>query len=230
MGIVRMGPPEELVLLIKSNAKVSTFIETGTYQGDTTIWAAKHFEKVVTIERSRALFELVSEKYEHVENAKFLFGDSRSILGVILSEIREPAILWLDAHWCSGDSYGEHDQCPIIEEIGAIVATGMDHSILIDDARLFLSPPPLPNLIEQWPSIDQITRALQAGGASYYITVFEDVVIAVPIKIKAVVAGYLQEQNTRAWQERGIALSKKEASMPNVRLVIRKIRNKLCVG
>ena len=114
MGIVRMGPPEELVLLIKSNLNVSTFIETGTYQGVTTIWAAEHFEKVITVEQSKVLFERVSEKYKDVANAKFLFGNSKNVLRTILPEIREPTIFWLDAHWCSFDSYGENDQCPII--------------------------------------------------------------------------------------------------------------------
>jgi hypothetical protein len=159
-----------------------------------------------------------------------LFGNSKNVLGTILSEYREPAILWLDAHWCSLDSYGENDQCPIIEELNAILATGVDHCILIDDARLFLSPPPLPNIIEQWPSIDEIIKTIQAGRSSYYIVVFEDVIVAVPNQIKVVVAEFLQQQNTKAWQERGIALSKKDSPFPDARVVISKIRNKLHIG
>lgn len=38
MGIVRMGPPEELVLLLKRDLNVSTFVETGTFKCGTAVW------------------------------------------------------------------------------------------------------------------------------------------------------------------------------------------------
>lgn len=203
MGIVRMGPPDELVLILKRTLNLSTFIETGTFKGDTAVWASKHFSKVLTIEYSRKLFDEVADKYRHIQNIEFLFGDSRMVLSHILAGIREPVLFWIDAHWCGMDSYGENDQCPIIEELGIIRAAGVDHCILIDDARLFLSPPPLPNLIEWWPTIDLVCSTIQSDGSRYYILVFEDVVIAVPKRAQSPVAKYCQEHNTKAWNELG---------------------------
>jgi len=189
MGIVRMGPPEELLLLLKRDLNVSTFVETGTFNGGTAAWASNHFKKVIT--------------YKHLQNIDFLFGDSRSVLKNTVAQIPKPAIFWLDAHWCSMDSYGYNDQCPIIEEVQLVGSTGIKHCIFIDDARLFLSPPPLPNKTEQWPTIDQLCSTIQSISKSYYIVVFEDVIIATPDNSRALVSEYCQTANTRAWQDHG---------------------------
>jgi hypothetical protein len=47
MGIVRWGPPEELVLRFKRASSIDMFIETGTFKGDTASWAAAHFPSVI---------------------------------------------------------------------------------------------------------------------------------------------------------------------------------------
>lgn len=204
MGIVRMGPPEELVLLLKQSLNLSVFVETGTFKGNTAVWAANHFEDVFTIENSQALFDEVVDKYRYLKNVKFLFGDSRKVLKNTVKEIHKPVLFWLDAHWCGIDDYGASDQCPVIEEIKIIGSIDVAHCILIDDARLFLSPPPLPNIIEHWPTIDLILEAIQTAEKQYYIVVFEDVVIAVPENARSLVAEYCQKANTKKWIEHGM--------------------------
>ena len=101
------------------------------------------------------------------------------------------------------DSYGADDQCPILEEINIILATGTKHCIFIDDARLFLSPPPLPNKTEQWPTIDQICNKFHASDPAGSIIVFEDVIMAIPEGARSLVSEYCQAANTSAWQEHG---------------------------
>ena len=209
MGIVRMGPPEEIIFLIKESLKISTFIETGTFKGGTAIWASKHFDHVLTIENSKTLYDQVVQKNKHIENINFLFGDSIENLKQIVPKLDNIAIFWLDAHWCGGDTYGEKNQCPLILELQTILKTGTPHCILIDDARHFLSPPPLPNHIDQYPTIDHILNTLQTGCERYYIVIFEDVIIAVPISMKATLAEYLQSFNTKLWQEQGESPYKK---------------------
>jgi hypothetical protein len=209
MGIIRMGPPEDLVLLLKENFNLTTFVETGTFKGGTAVWAAKHVERVITIENSKTIFEETSNAYRHLQNIEFLYGDSRALLKKIIKELDKPALFWLDAHWCGADSYGTSDQCPIIEELKIIFASGVAHCVLIDDARLFLSPPPLPNLVEQWPTIDLVLDAVQSLDGSYYEVVFEDIIIAVPNTARSVVAQYCQAANTKEWNEREMR------SMPN---------------
>ncbi len=207
MGIVRMGPPEELVLLLKQNLNVSTFVETGTFKGGTAAWASNHFERVITIENSKIYFDEATNSYKHLQNIKFLFGDSRAVLKNVLHKLRDPAIFWLDAHWCSMYSYGSNDQCPIIDEINIIHSSGIKHCIFIDDARLFLSPPPLPNKTGQWPTIDQICSNIQLSclkSEAYYIVIFEDVIMAVPDNTRSLIAEYCQTANTKAWKNYGM--------------------------
>jgi len=201
MGIVRMGPPQELILSLKEALNAITFVETGTFKGGTASWASGHFKRVITIENSKVYFDEAKGRYAHLQNTEFIFGDSREVLKNILPTIREPAVFWLDAHWCGLDSYGSNDQCPIVEEVDLILSTGIDHCIFIDDARLFLSPPPLPNRIEEWPTVDEILSHITRRNESYYIVVFEDVIIAVPEEARALVAEHCQAENTRAWQE-----------------------------
>jgi len=207
LGIVRMGPPEELVLLLKRHLNVSTFVETGTFKGETAAWASHHFKKVITIENSKIYFDEAKTTHKDLHNVEFLFGDSRSVIKDILGQILEPAIFWLDAHWCGLDSEGSNDQCPIIEEIKLIGSTGIKHCIFIDDARFFLSPPPLPNRIELWPTIDQLCTAIRSISKSYYIVVFEDVIIGTHERTRPLVSEYCQEINTRSLQQHGTAVA-----------------------
>ena len=198
-----MGPPKEVVLLMKEIFNISTFIETGTYKGGTAIWASKHFKNVLTIENSKTLYDQVVDKNKNIKNINFLFGNSIENLKQISPKLDKTAIFWLDAHWCGGDSYGENNQCPIIQELATLIKSGTPHCILIDDARLFSSPPPLPNQIDQWPTIDQLLNIIQSGNERYYIVISEDVIIAVPIFARATLARYLQLLNTKWWQEQG---------------------------
>jgi len=203
MGLVRMGPPSELMLQLKDRYELRDFIETGTYYGGTAVWAASHFDNVTTIEYSREIFEEAVARHGKVRNINFIFGDSRSVLNAIVPKLSRPAIFWLDGHWSGGQTYGENDECPLIDEIYAINISTHAHLLFIDDARLFTSPPPRPHRIEQWPSIGEVIEALKFGNHKYYIVVVEDAIIAVPEYAKDPVASYCQEINTKAWKEYG---------------------------
>jgi hypothetical protein len=198
-------PPKELMLQLKAQYALEDFIETGTYRGGTAVWAAAHFARVTTVEFSRALYEDLRAQHDGIGNVRFIFGDSREALKAILPKLDRPALFWLDSHWSGGRTYGENDECPLLEEIEAIVSSAQTHFLFIDDARLFASPPPRPHRIEQWPTIGQVIGALTSAKQRYYIVILEDVIIAVPEYARALVAGYCQEVNTRVWQESGSA-------------------------
>lgn len=207
MGLIRMGPPTKLVITLKERYTLQDFIETGTYYGNTAIWASRHFERVITIECSQEIYKKTVSKYSTVKNVNFVLGDSRAVLKTLVSQLTHPVLLWLDAHWSGGETYGENDKCPLIEEIRAINMSQCPHFVFIDDARLFTSPPPRPHRIEKWPSIDEVIEALKSGNHKNYIVLIEDVIIAVPEYAKGPVASYCQEVNTNAWQEYGKRLN-----------------------
>jgi hypothetical protein len=208
MGIVMPGPPPELVLPLAKQYEINEFIETGTYYGKAATWAASSFQHVVTVEYSKKIYEANLANYGKIENVDFLFGDSRSALKEIVPQLKRPAIFWLDSHWSGAETYGEDDQCPLLEELQIIGESRHPNLIFIDDARLFTSPPPLPHSIKQWPSITEVLVALRAGGDDCYTVVIQDVIISVPEFAREFLADLCQEINTKEWQENSASLMK----------------------
>ncbi len=200
MGLYRMGPPVDLIFELAAEFSIKNFVETGTYEGHTAIWAAENFEKVFTIEFSEHFYRAAFDSCRHLENVKFIFGDSRTQLEKIVGELKEPAVFWLDAHWSGGATYGENDQCPLLEEL-KIIGGKSDDFIFIDDARLFTSPPQSPHRPEQWSDIASIIETLRAERRDKYIVIIEDVIIAVPAFAQKIVARYCQNVNAKLWEE-----------------------------
>jgi len=202
VGIVYSGIPREFALDLSRQFDVKTFVETGTHVGDTAAWAAQNFNSVTSIELFKSLYEQACNRHGYLANINFIYGDSRKALVDIVEKLDAPALFWLDSHWSCGATYGEGDECPLLEEIDAINRSKIEHFVFVDDARFFLSPPTKPHNIEQWPSIDMVIQALKSDGKSNYIVIFNDVIISVPEYAKAFVAEYCQDANTRthvAW-------------------------------
>ena len=199
-----MGPPAELMREIASACAVEIFVETGTYEGYTAAWAAENFRRVLTIELSEHFHRQARERFqssEKTKNIEFIFGDSRTQLARIIEELERPAIFWLDAHWSGGATYGDDDQCPLIEELRVIRRSKFDNFIFIDDARLFTSPPPPPHLPEQWSGIAAIIETLRGEKSDCYIVIVEDVIIAVPPSARKIVERYCQKVNAEIWED-----------------------------
>ncbi|MGB7894786.1 MAG: FkbM family methyltransferase [Microcoleus sp.] len=195
-----LGDCKQLMLVLKNEYNLPTFVETGTFQGSTSVWAAEHFQKVFTIEFAKHIYESTSSAYSHVKNIEFLWGHTKEQLKLVVPQLNDPALFWLDAHWMGGGTAGENDECPLLEELEIINNSECEHFILIDDARLFLSPPPSPHRIEQWPSLNEIIATLSAK-TSRYTVIFEDAIVSVPERAKSVVAQFCQDANTKAWEE-----------------------------
>ena len=199
MGVIRHGPRKGLLVHLAREFSIGTFIETGTFKGATAAWAAEEFERVVTIELSRELDEPTVAQFGHLQNVEFIFGDSRDELARIVPELTEPALFWLDGHWSGGQTYGAEDQCPLLAEIEAINRSPLEHFLVIDDARLFESPPPKPGKLEAWPPLADVMDALRAADHDPYIVIFEDTIMAVPRIAQASLADYCQRANTDTW-------------------------------
>lgn len=193
MGIVRWGPPEELVLRLKRAFSIDTFIETGSFKGHTSSWAAAHFRSVISIEAGQKLYQEAKERYAQHKNIEFICGDGPTELAKIVPRLNEPAVFWLDSHWCGEDSCKLDIECPLIQELEALARSKTAHFILIDDARYFLSPPPSFHDRSQWPDIAQVIDSLRSRHADTYTIILEDVIIAVPPYAKTVLGEYAQE-------------------------------------
>jgi glycosyltransferase involved in cell wall biosynthesis len=192
MGAVTFSLDERLLECLRSAVPFTTFVETGTFKGEAAALAARHLERVVTVEFSRPLWEEAVKRFEADPRVEVLLGDSREVLARVRSSLEEESTLyWLDAHWCvADDAAGEHSQCPLLEEIRAIASLGETSAILIDDARLFLAPPPKPHEVTQWPTFDEVVRALRALSGSHQLMVVNDVIAFYPRAAKAAMEGF----------------------------------------
>ena len=193
MGIVNHGIPREIVVQLARLAGATTFVETGTFQGNTTRWAAEMFESVHTIELSKVLYETYHEDLENTPGVIPHFGDSAKVMPEIVHSLGgEAALFWLDGHWSGGVTAGEEQECPVMEELLCLRDRNQD-LILIDDARLFLCAPPLPHKAEQWPTIADISFVF---GHDRFLQVIDDVIFIVPRqqKMKELLIGYAQAQ------------------------------------
>ncbi len=181
MGIVNFGIPEQEAEWLKAKMGLNTVVEGGTYKGGTALSLSKSFKTVYTIEKSEVMFEIAKKKLDGIANIRQLQGDTREHLPKIVSE-SDNILFWLDAHWSGGDTYGEQDECPLLEELNIIFKSSIKNfAILIDDARLFLAPPPLPHKLENWPTIKQVASVIPDH---YDMIVHDDVIFIVPASVK----------------------------------------------
>jgi len=180
MGIINFGLPKQQVEYLRSVMDLKIFVEGGTYYGQTAFDQSRLFEIIYTIEKSDIMFEKAKIKLDGILNIKQLKGDTREHLPKILLKT-DNVLFWLDAHWSGGDTYGQEDECPILEELKIIFNSPIKNfAILIDDARLFLAPPPLPHILKSWPTIRQIIKVIPE---EFDIIINDDVIFIVPTKV-----------------------------------------------
>lgn len=198
MGNVWFGPPPALVLFLRHHFDINTFVETGTFHGNTAAWASQHFRRVITIERSESLHRRLTETPDRRENVTYLLGDSRSRLAEILPSLDGRALLWLDSHWCGGETAGATEECPLLEEIDVLRRSREDPFVLVDDARLFLKPPPPPHAAEQWPDIQGVLKAFDHTLPGGYVAIEDDVIVRVPAFAKQPLVEFFRTQRPQA--------------------------------
>ena len=178
MGLVRFGMPEKEVLFLKKLMNLNVFFEGGAFRGETASRASFLFDKVITVEKSEEMYSVAKNNISEIKNIDLFLGDTRDYLKVIGNKY-DNILYWLDAHWSGGVTYGKQDECPLIEELSIIFTNERNYVILIDDARLFITPPPRPHDFSEWPSLKDISDVIPVG---WDLLIYEDVIYIFPIK------------------------------------------------
>lgn len=178
MGTIYSGIDKKLALFIRDEFKINEFVETGTNYGDTTEWASNHFDRVFSSELSAKLYSNVTNRFKNVKNIELFYGNSPDHIRKINTKLINP-IFWLDAHWSGGETAGIGSECPLLEELNAILEIKTYCPIiLIDDARLFLAPPPPPHNTSHWPSISDIINCCNKYIKASVIVISDTILIS----------------------------------------------------
>jgi hypothetical protein len=147
---------------------LDTLVETGTYMGD-MIWAQKDFfRKIYSIELSPELYSRAQKRFAGVKNVKLVFGDSSVKLKEIVAGLKEPALFWLDGHFSGGITAKGDTECPIYDELEQVLESDLVHSVMIDDARLFVGANDYPTLAE--------IESFMSERSAYKMTVANDII------------------------------------------------------
>lgn len=185
MGIISFSIPKEIVKEITNKVNIQNFIETGTFMGATSFWAASYFKNVYTIEIDEDISKKTASNPKSPSNVNFIVGDSKYALKELMTTVKGRSFFWLDGHWCMGAG-GKDAECPLIDELEAIKSSE-NPIIFIDDARCFLGPMPLPHNSEDWPFIDEIFAKLKELFPNHFTTIQDDVIMCVPPDVKEII-------------------------------------------
>lgn len=121
------------------NLQFQTFIESGTYLGDTVFAMKPYFRDLHTMEISSMYYEKAIQRFKHQSSIHCYQGDSAEILEKILPSLSsKPLLFWLDAHWSMGNTEFKDVHVPLLKELQVIVESSSNISlVIIDDVRLF---------------------------------------------------------------------------------------------
>jgi hypothetical protein len=164
-----MSPPEAIIQRLATLS--DTYVETGTYFGDSALLALRcGFKAVNSIELSEACHLVAKERCTDPAILLFL-GDSAKVLPKILAKLDHAAVIFLDAHNTSelaetakGSETDGWLLSPLRKELQAIVdAPVKNHIIAIDDVD-GSGKPELENV-----TVEEITAFLKLTGTSYHV-------------------------------------------------------------
>lgn len=149
---------------------IQTLIETGTYLG-AMVHAMRHqFQKIITIELSRELYNKAHHMFSPHPHVKVLHGNSGTLLPNILDSIAEPCIFWLDGHYSEGNTAKGATYTPIKQELKHILNHRIkNHVILIDDARAF-------NGYHDYPTIPEVKDMFIGNRPGWTFEVKDDII------------------------------------------------------
>lgn len=132
-------------VLLRNAVPMGTWVETGTYLGQTTSVLARTGARVYTIEPQPALHAQAVRTFASSPNVSALLGTSESVLPALLPDLRGDVNFWLDGHYSAGVTFRGALDTPIEHELRAISAHLKalgNVCIAIDDVRCFTEGAP----------------------------------------------------------------------------------------
>jgi len=195
MGAINFSIDPMLAELLAHRLGIATFVETGTFRGDSVDLVRRFFAEIHTCELSVELHHAARARFQDDPLVHCHRGSSPDVLKSLVQQMTEkPILFWLDAHWCAADrSKVDESQCPLLEELEAITPLHPKSVVWIDDARYFMAPPPKPMDSHRWPTFNQVLDRLQRmSPESRQIVFANDTILLYPAEIETEIRDYLK--------------------------------------
>ena len=194
MGAVHFSLDPRLARLLQETLRFDVFVETGTAHGDTVAAVRSLFSEIHTIERDEPLHAAAVRRFSGDAAVHVHLGDSGRVLAGIVPYLASRAVFyWLDAH-ATGEAPVAGTECPLLEELTAISSLSERSVVVIDDARLFLAPPPSPRRPETWPSLATVLAHLGRLSSAHEPMVIDDTFVFVPASVRGAVCDFAHGQ------------------------------------
>ena len=117
----------------------STFIETGSYRGNSIDHFKIKFKQIHSIEITDKWYNYCVDKFKNYPHIHLHLGDSIEKLPEVLSNINEKAIIFLDAHYSGGTTVkpSNNSDLSLLDELAYLKTRKYDDIIIIDDTSFF---------------------------------------------------------------------------------------------
>lgn len=127
-------------VLLRLNLANSTWVETGTYRGETTALLAGVAKRVISLEPEPQLFAAAQQRFANNPNVELLNTSSEDAFPTLLPRLDGTVCFWLDGHFSGDLTFKGPNDTPIMQEL-AIIESQLSRwpqaLVLVDDLRLF---------------------------------------------------------------------------------------------
>lgn len=155
-------------VLLRHNLPDAVWVETGTYQGETTQLLSKVSSFVYTIEPEPTLYSNAVAKFEGNSRVTVINDISENALPLLLPELSGNICFWLDGHFSGGVTYAGPNDTPLVYELAHIekfLKRFQAVTILIDDIRLCGRK----HAYGDYPSLDFLVNWSRSNGLKWFI-------------------------------------------------------------
>ncbi len=147
----------------------ATWIETGTYLGDTTAFLAQEARRVYSIEPEPDLYRKAARRFLEVDSVEIVHGASEAVFEPTLLRVEGDLNLWLDGHYSAGVTFKGATDTPIMDELLAIerrLPMLGRVAVFVDDVRCFRPDQPE---FSDYPSLDELVDWARRVGMQWSI-------------------------------------------------------------
>ena len=155
--------------LVRNAFPNATWVETGTYMGQTTKFLSGRAKKVYSIEPEPTLCSNAKNYFSGFKNVEIINGTSEKIFPDLLPTIRGDVNFWLDGHYSAGLTFKGTQDTPIVDELREISnnLSNFDRvCILVDDVRCF---DPSVSEYTTYPSLDMLVDWARSQNLRWHI-------------------------------------------------------------